>query len=306
MKYEKDTCFDSALDYGTLLCHCEKIAELYPGIRLSYIGNSLLSRKIPMLCFGREGAKAVFYAAGHHASEWLCSCVLLRFAYELGEYEKNARTVYGASVPYLCKSRRICILPQLNVDGCEIEIHGADPGCPTYERLVRANGGSEDFSLWQANARGVDLNHNYNCGFEEYKALEKTAGILSASPTRYSGEYPESEPEVAAVCNFLRYTVPALVLSLHSQGEVIYGGDMRSVRGGERIGERLAQITGYTLDTPRGPAAYGGMVDWYTQEMHRPAYTLECGKGKNPLPLSDGESIYRRLRRALFTSPMLV
>ena len=53
-----------------------------------------------------------------------------------------------------------------------------------------------DFTHWQANARGVDLNHNYDAGFLEYKQIEAEQGILGGGPTRYSGECPESEPEV--------------------------------------------------------------------------------------------------------------
>ena len=41
------------------------------------------------------------------------------------------------------------------------------------------------------------------------------------------------------------------------------------------------------------------------QQVEIPAFTLECGKGKNPLPLEQGFSIYTRLRRALFLFPTM-
>ena len=302
-KYIKE-CFLAPLDYETLSTHCERIASMGAGVELSYIGQSLLSKKIPMLSFGR-GEKSVVYIAGHHGAEWLCGCVLLAFLYELCERSREGRRAFSASIPYIEQSRRICVIPVLNVDGCEIEIHGPDPLCPMYERLCRANG-TEDFSLWQANARGVDLNHNYNALFSEYKRLEREAGIRSAAPTRYSGEYPESEPECAALCNLLRFFSPALVLSFHSQGEVIYGGVSDSLPCGKQIGMRLCEMSGYSMSSPEGPAAYGGLADWYSREMGLPSFTIECGLGKNPLPLSSGEGIYRRLRELLFTSPMLV
>lgn len=65
-------------------------------------------------------------------------------------------------------------------------------------------------------------------------------------------------------------------------------------------------MTSYKLCEADGFAAYGGLSDWYTDEMRLPSFTLECGKGENPLPLSDGEGIYARLRRALFTLPATV
>jgi len=297
-------CFGSPLDYTALLPECERIAQKHSTVRYSYLGNSLLSRKIPMLSFGC-GGKSVLYVAGHHASEWLCGWVLLRFLYDIAECEAMGRCVGAYPVRSICENRRIDVIPILNVDGVELQIHGKDPRNPLTERLLRANG-SSDFAHWQANARGVDLNHNYNAGFEEYKAIEAGAGILGASPTKYSGEYPESEPEVSALCNYLRYTAPSLILTLHSQGEEIYGGDMLGVKNGLSLGKRLAETCAYKLSSPDGTAAYGGLSDWYTREMKLPSFTLECGVGENPLPLSDGEGIYAKLRRALFDAPMMV
>jgi g-D-glutamyl-meso-diaminopimelate peptidase len=76
----------------------------------------------------------------------------------------------------------------LNPDGVDLQIKGIEAGGILSERLLKMNG-REDFSHWQANARGVDLNHNYDAGFHEYKKLEKENDIC-AGATRYSGEYP--------------------------------------------------------------------------------------------------------------------
>lgn len=299
----KHAYFDSPIDYAALMRHLETLCERYDAIELSYLGNSLFSRRIPMLSIGARGAPEVFYAAGHHATEWLCTGVLLSFAEELCEKLTHGERAYGVSIEYLCRTRRIVILPQLNVDGTDIHINGPSPDCPILDRLVRAAGG--DFSSWQANGRGVDLNHNYNARFYEYKAIEAETGIFSAAPTLYSGEYPESEPEVSALANYLRYTRPRLVLSLHSQGEVIYGA-YSGAKSALEIARRLSDACGYALDVPKGTASYGGLCDWYSAEFSLPALTLECGRGKNPLPLSAGALIYVRLRRALFSAASMV
>ncbi len=295
-------CFP--MDYERLCSYCTEIAEKYPHVRLCYIGNSLLSRKIPMLCLG-EGEKSVFYIGTHHASEWICSAVLLKFMAEAAEYEAKGAYAYASSLGFLCRQRTVCVLPMLNVDGTELSIHGTDKQNPLMERLIRANG-SEDFTHWQANARGVDLNHNYNFGYSEYKAIEQGLGIVGTAPSRYSGEYAESEPEVSCVCNFLRYTEPSLVLSLHTQGEVIYAPNSEKIKHGEEISDRLCAMTRYKREKPCREAMYGGLCDWYTSEIKKPAYTLECGLGKSPLPLCDAQGIYAKIRQALFVSPMLV
>ncbi len=291
-------------DYARLCKVCKAIADKYPHVKLTYIGNSLLSRQIPMLSLG-DGEKSVFYISTHHASEWVCAPVLLRFMYEAADCEQKGGYVYGSSLGFLCRQRTLHVLPMLNVDGAELQIHGDDTQNPLRERLLRANGG-EDFSKWQANARGVDLNHNYNAGFAEYKKLEQKMGIDTAAPTRFSGEYAESEPECAAVCNLLRFYDPALVLSLHTQGEVIFAPNADRVKHGTAIAKRLSQMTGYQIEKADGCAAYGGLCDWFTEEYGHPAYTLECGKGQNPLPLSAAVGIYRKIRQSLFVSPMLV
>ena len=60
-------------------------------------------------------------------------------------------------------------VPMLNPDGVSLSLHGLTQDIPAELRrnLIRANGGSEEFrGRWQANARGVDLNHNYDAAFE--------------------------------------------------------------------------------------------------------------------------------------------
>ena len=163
-------------------------------------------------------------------------------------------------------------------------------------------------SLWNANARGVDLNHNYNAFFDEYKALERDSNI-SPGRSRYSGESPESEPEVSALTSYIRYNADKLsgILTFHTQGEEIF---YRS-RGEEAprsgfIAKRIAKMTGYTLSEADGMASYGGLTDWFIKEFNKPSFTIECGMGENPLPMSLSDSIYIKLRETLYTFPILL
>mgnify|MGYP001540708298 CR=1 FL=1 len=65
----------------------------------------------------------------------------------------------------------------LNPDGVDLHIGGMWEHFPLRERVLIMNGGSSDFESWQSNARGVDLNHNYNALFKEYKTLERERHI---------------------------------------------------------------------------------------------------------------------------------
>ena len=139
-------------------------------------------------------------------------------------------------------------------------------------------------------------------GFAEYKAMEAELGIPDGAPTRYSGQEPESEPEVRALCSYIRFLDGVrLVAAFHTQGEVIYyrsGG--KSLPGGYEAALKVAKLTGYRLADASGPAAYGGLTDWCLTQCGIPALTLECGRGENPLPTDCYFPVYTQLREALF------
>ena len=57
---------------------------------------------------------------------------------------------------------------------------------------------------WQANARGVDINHNFNAGWAALQLQERAAGIGGPSPRQWGGPAPESEPETRAMTELCR------------------------------------------------------------------------------------------------------
>ena len=87
---------------------------------------------------------------------------------------------------------------------------------------------------------------------------------------------------------------PALVLALHAQGvESFRQFEDVFVPGAMELGERLAQVSGYTLaDTPYN-SSFAGYKDWFIKMYRRPGYTIEVGRGENPLPIEQFPEIYR-------------
>ena len=53
------------------------------------------------------------------------------------------------------------------------------------------------------------------------------------------------------------------------------------------------------LEDPEGLASLGGFKDWFIGEFNRPGFTVELGKGQNPLPMSDLDDIYCRVEEML-------
>ena len=294
-------------DHAALLKKAEALQKQFPFLDFRYLGNSILGRGIPMLCVGR-GRRGVLYVGAHHGMEWLTSLLLVRFTEELCALLDRNATAHGISLKLLLQTHKLYIVPMLNPDGVDYQIHGPDTEHPLFERVLAMNGGRTDFSKWQANARGVDLNHNYNAGFMEYKTWETEHHIPQGCPTRYAGIMPESEPEVASLCNFIRFHPEICgVMTLHTQGEEIYfGSDLESQPRVRQIAKRLSAMTGYRMAVASGPAAFGGLTDWCVSELSLPAFTLECGRGENPLPYEQLFSIYPKLRPALFGFPSLL
>ena len=306
MNLEKnsDLFFDPWIpEYSALMMRAKALEEGFPFLRVGTLGNSVLGRPIPLLSIG-TGERKCLYVATHHAMEWITTLLLMRFTNDFCTACMQNTTVGGITPKQLLNTHTLLIVPMLNPDGTDYQLNGIAANNPLRERLLKMNG-SADFSHWQANARGVDLNHNYDAGFWEYKNLEKENGIEGGASTRYSGEAPESEPETAALCNLIRISVPmGGVLSLHTQGEEIYCNTSKaSPKQTGSIARCLSHHTGYRLARANGSAAYGGLADWCLQKMSIPAFTLECGLGCNPLPMESLSKIYCRLRQALFLFP---
>ena len=87
---------------------------------------------------------------------------------------------------------------------------------------------------------------------------------------------------------------PAMTISYHTQGEVIYWKFLNlEPEGARALGERFARVSGYTLSDVPYASGFAGYKDWFIQAFRRPGYTIEVGEGENPLPLSQFDEIYR-------------
>ena len=195
------------------------LKERYPFLEVFPIGKSYRGEDILCIKIG-SGSESVFYNGAHHSTEWITSLLLLRFVEECCIETSTGMRALDYEIAPILENRSIYIVPMVNPDGVNLSINGPNLQSPYYRRLMEINPGG-DFSNWNANFRGVDLNHNYNAMWEEGKALEKSYAILGPGPTRYGGEYPESESESSAVAEFCRNMDFRLSIAFHSQGEVI-------------------------------------------------------------------------------------
>lgn len=269
------------------------LKRLYPFIETGSAGQSVLGKDLYYIKLG-TGPNKVFYNGAHHALEWITTPVLMKFIENYAKAYAERRAIRGYDIRRLFERSTIYILPMVNPDGVDLVLNGLQPDNPYYNQLLQWNRTGRPFSqVWQANIRGVDLNHNYDAAWEESKAAEAVYGITGPGPTRYSGPEPFSEPETRAVRDLTLAVDPRLVLAYHSQGRVIYWNFMNlAPPEALRIGQALSRASGYALDQTYGIASYAGYKDWFIQDYRRPGYTIEVGRGRNPLPISQFPIIY--------------
>ncbi len=276
----------------------EKITQKFDFVKTGKIGESVCGRSIDWLSVGNR-ERATIWVGAHHGLEWVTTLLLFEFFYDVCNKMKFDENVCGINVKSKLKSRGVVIVPCLNPDGVEIAL-GGFKSVPKSELPIKNI--SDEFSkLWQSNANGVDLNHNYDAGWEELHKLERQNKIFSPRHTRYGGDKPESEPETKAIADFCRKNNFEYAMAFHSQGEEIYWDyGKRTPKSSERFAEIFSLMSGYTMSRPEGLAVGGGFKDWFIEEFGKPAFTVEVGRGKNPLPIEDFPKIYNKIKSALY------
>lgn len=272
----------------------------FKDLTVASCGKSLLDKTVYGFVLG-DGDENILFVGGTHGLEWMTSLMLLKFTEKLMLAYENEDTLCGFNVKKLLKNKKLIIIPELNPDGIEISLKGAC-ACGKYKNknFEICNG---DFSGWSANARGVDINHNFNADWYNLHEKERKENISGPSPRRYGGEYPESEPETKIITELCRNIDVNMLVTFHSQGEEIYyeyGNN--TPEKSLYIAKIFSALTDYTLIKNEGLASSGGLKDWFIEEFKKSSFTIEIGKGKNPLPLSDFEDVYNKIESMMVIS----
>lgn len=275
----------------------ETINELSNGFvfaQKSVIGYSVMKKPIYCIKMG-IGDKKLFINCAHHGLEYLTSAFIMRFLTDYACAVSNDEIFFGSNAKKLFECVSLYVVPMVNPDGVDIAVNGLDITNPYHRELI-SNVGIHSFNrVWQANARGVDINHNYNAGWRAVKT--------APSPTKYAGPYSESEPETKAVIDFVRDANFDMLIAFHSQGgEIYYDFDGMAAENSVKTAERMAHASGYAVCRPKGSASFGGCKDWFIKEFGKAGFTVEIGHGKNPLPMSQLDEIYDENARLIITA----
>ena len=267
----------------------------YPFIGSEIFGSSVLGRPLRAFRIGK-GEKQIFINAAHHANEWITTPLVMKFIEKYLEAYAAGGLIFGLNAKELYEKTTLSAVPLVNPDGIDLVNGALNENTVHYKNAVRI---AAEYPFvpfpygWKANIAGTDLNLNYPAGWEQAKSIKYSKGWVSPAPRDYVGTEPLCAPEAKAVFDFTVKNDFLMTLSYHTQGKVIYWKykDIEPPKG-YKTGTALANAGGYTLMEPEYESGNAGYKDWFILKYNRPGYTVEAGKGMNPLPLSQFDEIY--------------
>lgn len=261
----------------------EIVSKFYESAKTekTVIGKSVLGRKLYALKIG-DGSPVGIAQYAIHGREHVTALLALKH-FKRGVFEGS-----------------FWLVPLVNPDGALLSQTGLESVRRESHRkkLLEWNGGKEDFSLWKANARAVDLNVNFDARWGTGAKNKR-----SEDAENYIGKAPFSEPETRALKKFTEKITPDYTVSYHTKGEEIYWYFYQSMRTCPRdkaLAAALSRSTGYPLSCAKGSA--GGYKDWCIQALKIPSFTIEAGEDalRHPLGEESLENIVKKNGSALY------
>lgn len=246
------------------------VRSLPNGYTFKVIGKTKYKRKI--IAVERvldESFSTAIFVGGIHARENITSDLI---------YEMIRQDLFAE-----IKDFNLCFVFLANPDGADLQEFGENV-FPFFARkkILKMNGEIRDYSMWKANARGVDINNNFDARFG--------TNVHSTVPSSHGfvGRNPESEKETLALARYTKNKKPFITISYHSKGEEIYFNFFQKGKLLERdkkIAEKFALSTGYQIKNVEEVSS-GGYKDWCVEKLNIPALTIEVGSDDLLHPIS--------------------
>ncbi|MEH6940389.1 M14 family metallopeptidase [Bacillus sp. JJ722] len=273
-------------DYNQLSSNLAWLQHKFPYIECNVIGKSVFDRSIYELRIG-SGEKVIHYNAAFHANEWITSLVLMTWIYQLLK-SKILDSLHAV---------QLSLVPMVNPDGVELVSKGTVAAQGLYN-VEAMNEYKKDYCGWKANIRGVDLNKQYPANWHQYK---KTVYCDAPYYRDYPGEEPLTEPESIAMRNLVENNCFEAVFALHTQGKEFYWGYYGyEPTNSKTLADEFERVSGYKAIQYTN--SHAGFRDWFISQYRKAGFTLELGKGINPLPMSQFSEIYQQTVPILYAS----
>jgi len=180
----------------------------------------------------------------------------------------------------------ICFVPMVNPDGVEIVHFGIDAiKNNNLKKDMTEILNKFDYKLIKCNARGVDLNNNFDALFFKH------VGAKNISPHGFKGNFPFSELETITLKKLTEEIKPLCTISYHLKGEEIYFDfyqDEKDYKRDEKIAKIIQNVTGYEIKSTQN-FSFGGYKDWCVSRLKIPSFTIEVGRDLLDHPIKNIE-----------------
>lgn len=261
----------------------------YPFLQVGTLARTAGGRPVQAARLG--GGRARVLAAGvHHANEWLTGCLLRALLERYCRAVREGGSFGGFDARGLFDRSTLFCVPVVNPDGAALVTGEIAPDSPEYraaDAIARTHPELPFPAGWKANLAGRDLNLGYPADWEAARMRKAEKGFDGPAPRDYPGRFPLEQPECAALAAFTGRVRPSLVLAWHTQGGEIYD-DFQGYRppGTAALTDAFAAASGYRAAECPADSCRAGYKDWFIRRFDRPGFTIEAGRGENPLPAS--------------------
>lgn len=228
------------------------------------LGRSYQNRSVFCFKVKKSDSPKVIVQYSIHAREYITAYLCLK---QIDKFIKDGKvgTVY--------------FIPILNPDGVNICL--------------------SDKPLYKANARGVDLNVNFDA---KWGTGEKN--VFSKSDESFVGSRPFSEKETRLLRDFTLNIQPDITISYHAKGEEIYydfNQPPLSRKRDKSLALAVSKVTGYKIVENLNSA--GGYKDWCIDKLKIPALTIEVGSDSLTHPIQEKhlEEIFEKNKTVINT-----
>ncbi|MEX0910131.1 MAG: M14 family metallopeptidase [Candidatus Paceibacterota bacterium] len=231
----------------------EEVVVEEPLVKQKTIGQSVEGRAIDVYSYGTGDKHLLFIGGVHGGYEWNSSLL----AYMMMDYLE-------ANINLIPTGVKVSIIPVANPDGL-FKVVGTG-GRFTVSDVPGPDDGT---GRGRFNANSVDLNRNFDCKWQPESSWRSK--VVSA------GTAPFSEPESAALRDFILANNLTAVVSWHSQSNAVYAAEC-----GEGISpatmtlmNTYSQASGYPAMTSFDHYEITGDMEGWLATIRVPAVTVE-------------------------------